>query len=285
MSRPATTRLKVNLPVGSMPVLQYCSPDQLQIDESYQRSLEAGQSQSLVRRIAVHWDWGLCQPLFVARRDDGGLYVVDGQHRLAAARLRTDIGQLPCVVTSFATMADEAASFVALNQQRRPLTQLDLFKAALAAGDFEASQVALAIDDAGLSLANTTNNQTMRPGQIGNIGGIRRCYRVHGLVVLSAALDVMAQAYKGQVLRYCGTIFNGIVGIVAAEIEASPNFADGEKFALMTEMVGGATQAEWVADVGLAMAADQIGSVKLGAERVFQNAWSECCSEALDEAA
>jgi hypothetical protein len=101
MSRPATTKLKVNPPLGSLPVLQYCSPDQLLIDESYQRSLEAANSQTLIRRIAMHWDWGLCQPLFVARRADGSLYVVDGQHRLEAAKLRGDIWQLPCVVTSF----------------------------------------------------------------------------------------------------------------------------------------------------------------------------------------
>ena len=41
MSRPATSRLKVNPPLGQLPVLQYCSPDQLLIDEQYQRSLDA----------------------------------------------------------------------------------------------------------------------------------------------------------------------------------------------------------------------------------------------------
>ena len=138
MSRPATAKLKVNPPLGSLPVLQYCSPDQLSIDESYQRSLESENSRTLIRKIAMYWDWGLCQPLFVARRSDGKLYVVDGQHRLAAAKLRGDIWQLPCVVTHFDSAADEAASFVALNQQRRPLTQVELFKAALSAGDEEA---------------------------------------------------------------------------------------------------------------------------------------------------
>ena len=46
----------------------------------------------------------------VARRSDGGLYVVDGQHRMAAAILRRDIGQLPCVISSYASAGDEAAS-------------------------------------------------------------------------------------------------------------------------------------------------------------------------------
>jgi hypothetical protein len=146
-------------------VLQYCSLEQLQVDESYQRSLEAASSITLVRRIATFWDWGLCQPLFVARRADGQLYVVDGQHRMAAAKLRADIWQLPCVVRAFSNAEEEAAAFVAFNQERRPLNKLQIFKAALAAGDFEAAQIVLALDDAGLRISSTTNLDTCAPGR------------------------------------------------------------------------------------------------------------------------
>jgi hypothetical protein len=285
MSRPASTRLKVNPPLGTLPVLQYCQPDQLLIDETYQRSLEISASQTLIRKIAVHWDWGLCQPLFVARRSDGQLYVVDGQHRLEAAKLRGDIWQLPCVVTTFTSPEEEAAAFVALNQMRRPLTQLDLFKAALAAGDFEASQIALAVEEAGLKLANTTNNISMPAAHIANVGGLRKCYRTNGLQVLTASLDVLAQSFKGQVLRYAGTLFNGISAIVADEIGRNPSFVDSENFALMTEMVGGASQVDWISDISLEIAANASDNRKGAAEAVFRKAWGECTAELLDEAA
>jgi hypothetical protein len=285
MARSATAKLKVNPPLGSLPVLQYCAPGQLHIDASYQRSLDAANSQTLIRRIAMYWDWGLCQPLFVARRADDILYVVDGQHRLEAAKLRGDIWQLPCVVTSFGTAAEEAAAFVALNQQRRPLTALDLFKAALSAGDFEASQIAFAVEESGLSIATTTNNRECPPGMLSNIGGLRWCYRVHGLQVLGASLDVLAQSYKGQVLRYAGTIFPGIAAAVAEQINRDATFADGDLFELMTEMVGGADQSEWVAEINLALAADPTANRKRVAAEIFQKAWAECSAEALDEAA
>jgi hypothetical protein len=135
MSRPATSRLKVNPVLGMRPSLEFRRLAELRIDPSYQRTTEAGASQTLIRRIAMFWDWSLCQPLAVAKRDDGALMVVDGQHRLEAARLRGDIDDLPCVVTAYRNAGDEAAAFVALNQQRRPLSQIDLFKAALAAED------------------------------------------------------------------------------------------------------------------------------------------------------
>jgi hypothetical protein len=285
MSRPATSKLKVNPPIGSLPVLQYCSPEQLHIDGTYQRGLESGPSQALIRRIAMHWDWGLCQPLFVARRSDGQLYVVDGQHRLAAAKLRGDLWQLPCVVSSFATAAEEAAAFVALNQERRPLSRLEIFKAALAAGDFEASQIVTAVEEVGLRIASSTNLETSKPGAISNVSGLQRCYRTHGLIVLTSALNVLARAYEGQVLRYAGTLFPGIAAIVAKELESDANFAEGELFVLMVEMVGGAAQREWWEDISHAVADGSASSRSQGAVKEFENAWSECRAELLDEAA
>jgi hypothetical protein len=81
----STDRLKINPPLGNMPAVQYLLLGQLNIDSSYQRSMETRDSQDLVRRIAQYWNWDLCQPLMVSRRLDGALYVIDGQHRLAAA--------------------------------------------------------------------------------------------------------------------------------------------------------------------------------------------------------
>lgn len=271
MSRPATTRLKVNPPLGTMPVLQYCAPDQLKIDEEYQRTLSAGASQSLLRRIAMHWDWGLCQPLFVARRGDGGLYVVDGQHRLEAARLRGDIWQLPCVVTSFATMADEAAAFVSLNQQRRPLTQLDLFKAALAGGDFEAAQIDLAVREAGLAIAPHTNVISWKPGMLANIGGLQRSYRVHGVQVLSISLGVLASSFCGEVIRYAGTIYPGIEAVVADELKWEPQFAESRARVLLIAMVSADEQNDWYRRVS-ARTAD-VPTRRAAAAAVFRDAW------------
>jgi hypothetical protein len=283
MSRAATSRLKVNPPVGSLPVLQYCAPDQLQIDEAYQRTLDAAPSQTLIRRIATFWDWGLCQPLVVARRSDGGLYVVDGQHRLAAAKLRGDIWQLPCVVASYQDAAEEAAAFVAINQSRRPLSRMQIFKAALAAGDEEAQKIQAALDENGLWIGTSPDLSVQKPGALTCLRGLEDCLRSYGIDTLAAALDVLAQSFKGEVLRYSGTIFPGIAAIVAAELKADSSFSDGERFVLMTEMVGGASQAEWYRDIGARTA--EIPTRRAAAAAVLQDAWKECTEALLDEAA
>ncbi|MGE5563157.1 MAG: DUF6551 family protein [Bacillota bacterium] len=270
MSRQAP-KLKCNPPIGSLPVLQFCAPEQLLIDESYQRSLEADSSQSLVRRIAAHWDWGLCQPLFVARRADGGLYVVDGQHRLAAALLRGDINQLPCVVRDFPSSDLEAAAFVALNQQRRPLTSLDLFKAAIAAGDMEATQIVQCLAEAGLALASTTNNQLMRPGQVGNVGGLQRCYRTHGQLVLTVSLKVLAKSYPQQRLRYAGSIFPGIVVVAARELDRRADIAG--LVDSLAAFIGSAQQHEWYRRFAIALGDDPLLKRSQASERVITRAW------------
>jgi hypothetical protein len=244
-------RPKCNPIIGELPVLQYCPVDQLCVDDKYQRSLESGQSIRLVRRIAANWDWGLCQPLYVARRADAKLYVVDGQHRWAAAMLRGDVWQLPCVVRSFSSTEEEAAAFVALNQERTPLTPLQIFRASIASGDPEACGIAESIKEAGLTLATTTNNQLTK-GAVGNIGGLRTCWRVHGRAALVGSMRVLATAYSDQVLRYAGSIFPGIVALAAPAVKAG----EPDLLVKVAELVGSKTQDRWVSQILQLVAAD-----------------------------
>lgn len=219
MAKITTDRLKHNPPLGTMPVLQYALPAQLQIDPGYQRSIEGQESQVLIRKIAAHWNWDLCLPLVVSRRTDGSLFVIDGQHRLAAARLRGDIAQLPCVIGSYGSAADEAATFVKVNQERRKLGALDLFRAALASGDNESIDIYRAMEAARLSLAPHINHSTWKPGQICQVGSVRAAWHKWGEDATSAALGVMAEAFAGKVLCYAGTLFPGIAKACADEVK------------------------------------------------------------------
>lgn len=271
MNRPATSRLKVNPPLGMMPALQYLLPAQLQVDPSYQRSIDGGDSQALIRRIAMFWNWDLCQPLVVARRDDGGLFVIDGQHRLEAARLRGDIAQLPAVVVQYANAADEAASFVHLNQQRRPLTKLDVFKAAVASGDEEACAIVSAMTEAGLSVAPHQNCISWKPGMVANIGGIERAWRKYGAKVAATAMRLLAQSYSGQVLQYAGTLFPGIAAICADEMKRG-SFAT-ERFERAIVMIGQRSQKDWRADATRARADNPVLKFEQSSEKVLREAW------------
>lgn len=215
-------------PTGQLPVLQYLTPAQLSVDPAYQRKLDATTSQKLIREIAENWDWALCLPLVVARRsadsaEGGGLFVVDGQHRHAAANLRGDIQVLPCVILEGSEREVEARLFVRLNKQRRPISKLDEFRAAIAAGDEQACEIEDALARAGLKLAANTNPDGWKPGELANVGGLIQAWKTHGGTAGAFALEVLARAYPGEVLRFGGTIFPGLAGVIA-EDDNSPDF-------------------------------------------------------------
>ncbi len=210
-----------NPPVGERPTMEWLPVAALSVDASYQRSTDNETSRTLIRKIARFWDWSLCQPLAVTRRADGSLFVVDGQHRHAAAQLRGDIDELPCVVTAYASLSDEAAAFVSINQQRKPLGKVDLYRAALAAGDTEAAAIEAMITAAGLKVAPHSNYTAWKPGMLFCVPGIQRAYRVIGPAATRRALDLLAEAFDGHVLQFAGQMLEGLFGFAAKEGAAS----------------------------------------------------------------
>lgn len=239
--KTTTDRIKFNPQLGRMLMLQFVLPGELQVDSAYQRSIETSDSQALIRKIAMHWDWDLCQPLVVSRRSDGTLFVIDGQHRLAAARLRGDIQQLPAMVKEYASAADEAATFVQMNAQRRPLSPLQVFHAAVASGDTEACAIVAAIEAAGLRLGRTTNLEQSPPGSINNVGGLQKAWRRAGPKATAEALQVLAAAFAGERMIYAGSIFPGIVAVCQDEMLGGQSFAPA-RFAMLTAALGKAGQ-------------------------------------------
>jgi len=128
--------IKESAPVPETSVMQISKHD-LQIDESYQRTI----SQQLVKRIAEKWDWLYLGVIHVAEIN-GSYYVVDGQHRLEAAKKREDIDHLPCIVHRNVDQETAAEMFLGINgakdalkPTRKSLTPYQKFKALLIAKD------------------------------------------------------------------------------------------------------------------------------------------------------
>ena len=265
--------IDLKAPIGAPPVLEYLAPGELEVDPSYQRSIETEGSQRLIRRIAHAWDWGLCQPLEVARRPGGELIVVDGQHRLRAAKLRGDIQALPCVIKSFSSSSAEAAAFVALNQERKQLTQLEVFRARLAAEDPAAQTLARLLTLAGLTVAPHTNYQSWQPGMVSNVAGLQEIYKVHGEGITAIALKALAEAFDGQVLRYAGTIFPGIATFVAdRRLERRPIVG-----AVLVQALKSRSQADWRREI-TAESARSGNHRRAAAKTVVSLAYSIACT-------
>lgn len=270
---------------GRMPTLQFCRPIELHIDPSYQRDIRTGASEALIEKIARNWNWDLCQPLTVARRQSltEQLFVIDGQHRLAAARRRGDIDQLPCVIVAYADAAEEAATFVALNRARRPLKAIDVFKAAVASGEKEALQVLALIEAAGLSLAPHETSAGWKAGQLANVGGIDRVLRSRGERVTGEALKVLAEAFPAQVLAYAGTIFPGIAHIVHEEFKAWGKFY-ADRREKMIAMLLRESQAVWRTRIHRAKGENLSLNLAQAAAVALAEAWAQASASAAQPA-
>lgn len=257
-------------PRGALPVLQYCTPDQLRVDPTYQREIDQ-RSRQLIAHIAQGWDWSLFQPLVVARRHDQSLYVVDGQHRLRAAQMRGDIAQLPCVIFYPGDPAEEAAVFVDLNQNRRPLTAYALYNAALASGD----EAAIALDDrlreAGLSFTGAADVKDFKPGALNNVATVRKWHARHGDRHTGTVLTTIGRAFAGQVIRITSPLFAGIAALVLEQ---------GEQLSthLLVDVLS-QPQDDWLADFRR-RAADDATGIQSAAIAVIRDAYNEALVEA-----
>ncbi|APZ98050.1 hypothetical protein BWQ93_05820 [Sphingopyxis sp. QXT-31] len=263
--------LRIKPMIGSPPAPQFAQIDQLKVDDSYQRSIEGGASKKLIRTIAENWDWRLCLPLIVSRRN-GELYVIDGQHRKEGAALRGDIRDLPVVVFDFDDPQQEAELFVQANRSRRAMSTLDDFHAAVAAGDAKAIAINSVVTEAGLVVGRNQAWQYWQPGEVIFTQAIKKALVSQGKEIATRALTMIAQAFDGMVLVGGGAIFTGLcIFIQSREKDERPIDAD-----LMTSVLSEVGIPGWKeATEGVESGQDRIDSMLKAMEEAYAEAEAE----------
>lgn len=131
---------------------RYIDKHELNVDHAYQREKVIIKK---VQQIQSSWSWVGCGMILVALRKDGSYWVMDGQHRVLAARNRSDIDELPCLVFTVESKNDEAAGFLVANTQRKPVTAIAKYKAMVLTKDATAMAVDDVLDRLGIEVAET----------------------------------------------------------------------------------------------------------------------------------
>lgn len=130
--------------------------DALRVAPEYQRKLQEEE----ILRFARDWSWLCCGTIIVMKRNRE-FFVVDGQQRLNAAKRRTDIRQLPCMV--FEARNDikiEADRFVRLNSCKVGLSGTDKYKASIVSEDPVALQVESVLRSHGMKVGESYSSTT-----------------------------------------------------------------------------------------------------------------------------
>lgn len=117
-------------------VLQEIDKNDLFIETEYQRK----PLKDKIIKIAADWSWVACGVIIVGLRN-GKYWIIDGNHRVLAAKKRADIIKLPCIVFVIESIREEARGFVGANTNRKPITGLQKFKAEVIAENITATYV------------------------------------------------------------------------------------------------------------------------------------------------
>lgn len=185
--------------------------DRLKTDTTYQRPL----SERKVKNLTKSFDCNKAGAILVSHRN--GVYsIMDGQHRVAAAR-RCGVTHLPCVVYEGLSVREEAELRLAFGI-RKPDTGADVFLLRLAMGDPVAHRIKRTIEDAGLTLQlSTTHGDKTGPRIIRAIGIMERIYTnyANGEALLSRTLGISMQAWPQDYVGRSGRVLDGVAAFLS----------------------------------------------------------------------
>jgi hypothetical protein len=179
------------------------SVDELNISDSYQRTIVPGR----VNRIVKNLDQDAFGSLTVGQRRDETYWVVDGMQRLTAAR-KLGIAMVPCDVFESDGQEHEARVFRLKNRERTNVSSIALFRAQLTEGDEQSLAIAEVVRTAGLKLA--LREESAKWPYIRAVKAIERSFQRVGGDGLSAALSVLVDSWPGEDGALQGDMIEGV---------------------------------------------------------------------------
>lgn len=138
-----------------MGVMMFLHKNELRIDHRYQRPSNLRK----VLELASNWSWISFGIITVGlRKDEPGYWVIDGQHRVLAARKRSDIEALPCMIFEIKSICEEADSFLKSNSGRNAVSSIQKFKALIVSKDSHAIYLSNILDKHGITISENPSN-------------------------------------------------------------------------------------------------------------------------------
>jgi hypothetical protein len=246
----------------------------IRVDRSYQREV----SLKLVDKIADEWDVVAAELPIVSDRGprpegsevEGGLFIVNGQHRILAAR-KLGHTKITCRVINLRKEEDPGsieAAFRLKTNVRLGDKSSERFKALLRAGDEEAHaiQKLLAKFDTEINLVPTTERG------INCISAVEEIYRLDDGSTLTETLEVMRDSFRSIGGKNAGSnIFKAISWFVAKHSGESDRSRLVEKLSVLGV-------AAWESKARV-MQSTMMGSLWLNFYRILVDIYNEKLSE------
>lgn len=205
-----TTATKSNY-TGTTYTVEKIPANQLEVDRRVQRD---DLNDAKIRKIEAKFNPDALGVIFVSRRKDRGLYIIDGWHRTEVAKRKDPDFELTCHVFEGLTVVQEAHMFLDLNTSSQP-TMLERYKVSLSAEDPDAMEIEQITTSRGWKI-----HPIPAPSHIQAIGAV---YRIHELSkkveaephLLDATLFVITRAWGVDQEASQAVILEGIARVIA----------------------------------------------------------------------
>lgn len=189
------TEEKLEFEPGQEPEMKWVDLEKLYVDPEYQRTIDSDRSKRSISKIVQNFSWAKCQPLTVAYISSQDKYaVIDGQHRLEAAR-QLPIADLPCYVVCDCETEEQANLFVSVNMNRVQLTPQAMYYAQLISKDPDAVRLANLLEECDMTVPRSPvmKGQT-GPREVQCVGVLKRMAK-QDVESLKFSLITIADAY------------------------------------------------------------------------------------------
>jgi hypothetical protein len=194
---------------GKEPELARLPVEKLGVDRTYQRTLDTKAGKILIARIAARFRWSAFQAILATPDGKGGWLIIDGQHRVAAAR-QLGIKRVPAVIVDAVSVAEQAAAFVEANQARVSINPFALFHARLAAGEEEAGELQRLCEKAGITIPRyPLPADKIKPGETLALGTLAKIARAHPPAFALLVFKAVGDAYRGTAGGLAASFFAG----------------------------------------------------------------------------
>jgi hypothetical protein len=243
--RSQTVAAQHSTDLGVRPRVVWLDLALLTVDRRYQRPITAG-GEAHINRILRGFNWNHYQPIVVTEQAEGTYAVIDGQHRIEAAKKHPLIDSLPCYIIDAPDMAAQAEIFVAVNSDRRALTGLQKFWASAAAGNREAQALVKACAAAGVTIARAPPQGGLSAMTLLGPNVALRLIGTLGRPAVLAAIGLLAEAWPTQASAF------RVTNLIALATLASTAFSQARTVAALQRLDPDTLYAEALALAGTA---------------------------------
>jgi hypothetical protein len=163
----------------------------LEVDRSYQRPVT-----SKMERMGQNWNDEIAGIITLSRREDGSLWILDGQNRVGAAMM-AGREELPADIREGLTLEEEAELFDRLNSTHTNVTAIDRFKARKVYRDPEALDIESIVQSHGGAIAEKLGASRQEDTAIRAVASLNRIYRKAGRSGLDHILSIISKSWGG----------------------------------------------------------------------------------------